>query len=179
MDKWKACSSWAVGCTLDDILWHQALVALRQLNSDLHPKIKELPTAQWVLYQLLHHGVVDPRPRDPAFNALTRVMCYSAVVTDRVWALLDKETTRVCFVNLLGHTLGLTILDRGILLSPGFFNREKESRTSTMTIREHTFYWTTCYSRSIVKICKWMGRLGSWAPELTGTKGMWPLLRSV
>ena len=60
----RACSSWAAGCTLDDILWHQALVTLRRLDSDLCPKRKELPADQLVLYDLLHHGVVDPRPRD-------------------------------------------------------------------------------------------------------------------
>ena len=48
---------------------------------------------QWVLYELLRHGVVDPRPRDRAFDASTRAMRYSAAITDRVWSLLDKETT--------------------------------------------------------------------------------------
>ena len=80
---------------LDNIVWHQALVTLKRLNSELRPKRKELPADQWVLYKLLCHGVVDPRPRDRAFNASTRAMRYSATVTDRVWALLDKETTRV------------------------------------------------------------------------------------
>ena len=94
-------SSWAVGCTLDDIVWHQALVTLRRLNSNLQPKRKELPADQWVLYKLLRHGVVDPRLRDCAFDASTRAMRYSATVTDRVWALLDKESTRVSFCALL------------------------------------------------------------------------------
>ena len=88
-------SSWAAGCSLDDILWHQALVTLRRLDSDLRPKRKELPADQWVLYELLRHGVVDPRLRDRAFDVLTRAMRYSAAITDRVWAMLDKETTRV------------------------------------------------------------------------------------
>ena len=84
-----------MGCTLDDILWHQALVTLRHLDSDLHLKQKELPADQSVLYDLLCHGVVDPRPRDQAFDASTRVMRYLATITDWVWTLLDKETTRV------------------------------------------------------------------------------------
>ena len=80
---------------LDDIVWHQALVTLRRLDSKLRPKRKELPADQWVLYELLRHGVVDPRPRDQAFDVSTRAMRYSAAIADRVWSLLDKETTRV------------------------------------------------------------------------------------
>ena len=68
---------------------------------ELCPKRKELLTDQWVLYELLHHGVVDPRPKDCAFDASTRVMRYSAAVTDHVWALLDKETTRVGLCTFL------------------------------------------------------------------------------
>ena len=94
-DERTAHSSWAAGCSLDDILWHQAFVTLRRLDSDLHPKRKELPTDQWVLYELLHHGVVDPRPRDRAFDASTWAMRYSVAITDHVWTMLDKETTRV------------------------------------------------------------------------------------
>ena len=59
-DERTAHSSWAAGCTLDDIVWHQALVTLRRLDSDLCPKRKELPADQWVLYELLCHGVVNP-----------------------------------------------------------------------------------------------------------------------
>ena len=86
---------------LDDIVWHQALVTLRRLDSDLRPKRKELPADQWVLYELLRHGVVDPRPRDRAFNASTWAIRYSAAITDQVWALLDRETTRVSPCTLL------------------------------------------------------------------------------
>ena len=90
-------SSWAAGCSLDDILWHQALVTLRRLDLDLRSKRKELPADQWVLYELLRHSVVNPRLRDRAFDASTRAMRYSAAITDRVWAMLDKEMTRVSF----------------------------------------------------------------------------------
>ena len=100
-DERTARSSWAAGCMLDDIVWHQALVTLRRFDSDLCPKRKELPADQWVLYELLRHGVVDPRLRDRAFDASMRVMRYSAAVTDCVWALLDKDTTRV---SLLVHS---------------------------------------------------------------------------
>ena len=110
-----ACLSWVAGFTLDDIIWHQALVTLRRLDSDLCPKRKELPANQSVLYDLLRHGVIDPRPRDRALDALTWVMRYSAAITDWVWALLDKETTRVSLGTLLQPTSELTTLDRGIV----------------------------------------------------------------
>ena len=90
-DERTARSSWAAGCTLDDIIWHQALVTLRRLDSELRPKRKELPADQWVLYELLRHGVVDPRPRDWAFDASTRAMRYSAAITNRVWALSGQR----------------------------------------------------------------------------------------
>ena len=72
-------------------------MTLRRLDSDLHPKRKELPADQWVLYELLRHGVINPRPRDRAFDASTRAMRYSTAITDQVWAMLDQETTRVSF----------------------------------------------------------------------------------
>ena len=92
--------SWVAGCTLDDIVWHQALVTLRRLDLELRQKQKELPADQRVLYELLRHGVVNPRPRDRAFDASTRAMRYSAAITDRVWSLLDKEMTRVSLCTL-------------------------------------------------------------------------------
>ena len=100
-DEQTAHSSWAAGCTLDDIIWHQALVTLRRLDLDLRPKRKELPADQWVLYKLLRDGVVNPRPRDRAFDASTQVMRYSAAITDWVWVMLDQETTRVSLCTLL------------------------------------------------------------------------------
>ena len=127
-DERTARSSWAAGCTLDDIVWHQALVTLRRLDSKLRPKRKELPTDQWVLYELLCHGVVDPRLRDRTFDALTRAMRYSAAVTDHVWALLDKETTRVSLCTLSWLTSELTTLDRGIGSNPACSNRGRESK---------------------------------------------------
>ena len=114
---------------LDNIVWHQALVTLRRLDSVLRPKRKELPADQWVLYELLCHGVVNPRPRDRAFDASTRAMRYSAAITDRVWALLDKETTRVSLYTLLDLTSELTTLDRGIALNPACSSRGRGSRT--------------------------------------------------
>ena len=104
-------------------------MTLRRLDSELRPKRKELPADQWVLYELLHHGVVDPRPRDRAFDVSTRAMRYSAAITDRVWALLDKETTRVSLCTLSWLTSELTTLDRGIALSPACSSRGRGSRT--------------------------------------------------
>ena len=40
------------------------------------------------------------------------------VITDRVWAMLDKETTRVSLSYPLVTTSELTTLDRGIVLNP-------------------------------------------------------------
>ena len=74
-------------------------------------------------------SVVDPRPRDRAFDALTRAMRYLAAITDCVWALLDKETTRVSLCTLSWLTSELTTLDRGIASSPVFSNRGSEFRT--------------------------------------------------
>ena len=113
---------------LDNIIWHQALVTLRRLDSELHPKRKELPTDQWVLYELLHHRLVDPRLRDRAFDASTQAMRYSAAVTDRVWALLDKEMTRVSLHILWELTSELTTVDRGIASSPACSSRGKGSK---------------------------------------------------
>ena len=104
-------------------------MTLRRLDSELRLKRKELPTDQWVLYELLCHGVVNPRPRDRAFDASTRAMRYSAAVTNRVWALLDKEMTRVSLYTLLIDFLELTTLDRGIASSPACSSRGRGFRT--------------------------------------------------
>ena len=82
-------------------------MTLRRLDLDLRPKRKELPADQWVLYELLCHGVVDPRLRDRAFDAFTRAMRYSAAITDQVWAMLDKETTRVSLDALFLTDFGI------------------------------------------------------------------------
>ena len=83
---------WVVGATLDDQLWHQALVMDHVLESLRGSEQNPNDAMMWTL---LCQGVVN-KPWDSS----TRSMRYSAVLVDRLWGLLAGERTwvsvRIC-----------------------------------------------------------------------------------
>ena len=42
------------------------------------------------------HGVLDMEPEERPTDALTRAIRYSAVMGDRLWAMVQGERLRVC-----------------------------------------------------------------------------------
>ena len=83
---------WVVGATLDDQLWHQALVMDRVLESLCGSEQGPNDAMMWTL---LRRGVVDADVVDKPWNGSTRSMRYSAVLVGRLWGLLAGERTRV------------------------------------------------------------------------------------
>ena len=83
---------WVAGATLDDQLWHQALVMDRVLESLCGSEQGPNDAKMWTL---LHHGVIDADTIDKPWNGLTQSMRYLAVLIGRLWGLLAGERTRV------------------------------------------------------------------------------------
>ena len=83
---------WVAGATLDDQLWHQALVMDCVLES---LQGSEQGPNDAMMWTLLHHGVIDADSVDKPWNGSTRSMRYSAVLVGRLWGLLAGERTRV------------------------------------------------------------------------------------
>ena len=78
--------------TLDDQLWHQALVMDRVL--ELLRSSEQGPN-DMMMWTLLHRGVIDASVIDKPWNGSTQSMRYSAVLVGRLWGLLAGERTRV------------------------------------------------------------------------------------
>ena len=97
---------WVAGATLDDQLWHQALVMDYVLES-LHGS-KQGPNNA-MMWTLLCQGVIDANVVDKPWNGSTRSMRYSAVLVGRLWGLLAGERTWVS----LHSSFQLTGLIRG------------------------------------------------------------------
>ena len=78
--------------TLDNQLWHQALVMDRVLES-LHGSEQGPNNA--MMWTLLHWGIINASVIDKPWNGSTWSMRYSAVLIGRLWSLLAGERTRV------------------------------------------------------------------------------------
>ena len=83
---------WVAGVTLDDQLWHQALVIDCVLESLCGSEQGPNNAMMWML---LRRGVVDASVVDKPWNGSTQSMRYLAVLMGRLWGLLAREQTRV------------------------------------------------------------------------------------
>ena len=83
---------WVTGATLDDQLWHQALVMDHVLESLRGSEQGPNDVMMWIL---LHRGVIDASVIDKLWDRSTRSMRYSAVLIGRLWGLLAGERTWV------------------------------------------------------------------------------------
>ena len=83
---------WVSGATLDNQLWHQALVMDHVLES-LHGS--EQGSNNVMMWTLLCRGVIDADIIDKPWDGLTQSMRYSAMLVGRLWGLLVGERTRV------------------------------------------------------------------------------------
>ena len=83
---------WVAGATLDDQLWHQALVMDRVLES---LRGSEQGLNNTMIWTLLCQGVIDASIVDKLWDRSTRSMRYSAMLVGGLWGLLAGERTRV------------------------------------------------------------------------------------
>ena len=56
-----------------------------------------------VFWNLLMRGVLDLEPEERPNDTSTRAICYSAIMGDRLWAMVQGERLRVC--GLRSHGL--------------------------------------------------------------------------
>ena len=106
---------WVAGATLDNQLWHQALVMDRVL--ELLRGSKQGPNNA-MMWMLLHRGVIDANVVDKLWDRSTRSMRYLAVLVRRLWGLLVGERTRVSLYPLFRlNWTDLWLLLRGIVWS--------------------------------------------------------------
>ena len=83
---------WVAGATLDDQLWHQALVMNCVLESLCG---SEQGLNDVMMWTLLCRGVIDTSVVDKPWNGSTQSMRYLAVLMGRLWGLLAGERTQV------------------------------------------------------------------------------------
>ena len=102
---------WVAGATLDDQLWHQALVMDRVLES---LRGSEQGPNDAMMWTLLRCGVINADVVDKPWNGSTRSMRYSAVLVGRLWGLLAGERTRVGLHSSFQSWTDLWLLPRGI-----------------------------------------------------------------
>ena len=88
---------WVARATLDDQLWHQALVMDCVLES-LHGS--EQGPNNVMMWMLLRCGVIDASVVDKPWNGSTQSMRYLAMLMGRLWGLLAGERTRVSLHSL-------------------------------------------------------------------------------
>ena len=94
----------------DDLVWHQSIVSLERLQT-FRGGLRADPDDA-VFWSLLMRGVLDMEPEERPTDASTRAVRYSAVMGDRLWAMVQGERLRVC--GLRSHGLILpNCLDLG------------------------------------------------------------------
>ena len=83
---------WVPGATIDDQMWHQALVVDRVLES---LRGKEHGSSNALMWELLQQGILDMSAKDKPWDGATCSMRYSATLGCHLWGLLASERTRV------------------------------------------------------------------------------------
>ena len=85
---------WFGGVSLDDLLWHQAIVTMQELEFT-HPRSPVVPDEDDALWSLLTTGLIDPTDHDGRWATAIRSMRYSASMGERLWSMIKKEKSRV------------------------------------------------------------------------------------
>ena len=98
------------GCTVDDEMWYHTLMTMARLESEVRLDLQNQRPEEWVLYQLIHQGVIDQDDNwDKVFHPATRAMRYLASLADLLWVKINQERKQVS-TSLSGRIfLGLTI----------------------------------------------------------------------
>ncbi|KAF9642376.1 hypothetical protein BDM02DRAFT_3193382 [Thelephora ganbajun] len=80
------------GCSFDDIIWQQAIGALKNLDHSCCGR--DMADDEKVLFNLVSAGIVNHQEFDEPHKWLSRSIRYSAVIADYLWALYEAEHTR-------------------------------------------------------------------------------------
>jgi len=85
---------WYGGVSLDDVLWHQAIVTIQELEYT-HSRDLAKTEDDNVLWSLLVTGLSDPTDNDGQWSTAIQSMRYSLAIGEHLWALIKKEKSRV------------------------------------------------------------------------------------
>ena len=79
--------------TVNDQTWIGGIAGLRNLEQR---RAEDMPTSDRLLFHQLWLGLIDPRPNyNNPKDAATRAMRYSALLVERMWTMVDRESARV------------------------------------------------------------------------------------
>ena len=79
--------------TVNDQTWIGGIAGLCNLEQR---RAEDMPTSDRLLFHQLWLGLIDPRPNyNNPKDAATRVMRYSALLVERMWTMVDRESARV------------------------------------------------------------------------------------
>ena len=93
------CVEYLGNLVFDDLVWHQSIVSLERLQT-FRGGLRADPDDA-VFWNLLMRGVLDMEPEERPTDASTRAVRYLAVMGDRLWAMVQGESLRVCGLRLL------------------------------------------------------------------------------
>ena len=89
---------WLGNLRFDDLVWHQSMVSLRRLETHRQAHFSDPDDA--IYWRMLMRGITDFDQAERPNDASTRAIRYSAVMNDRLWAMLQGERVRVCGLRL-------------------------------------------------------------------------------
>jgi hypothetical protein len=85
--------------SLDDMLWHQAMATYRH-QSEWREPCMVIGQQEAVLFFLINRGLVDASNLDGPWHSSTRSMRYAAILTERLWSLVEYEQAKVRVILL-------------------------------------------------------------------------------
>ena len=89
---------WLGNLRFDDLVWHQSMVSLRRLETHRQAHFSDPDDA--IYWRLLLRGITDFDQSERPNDASTRAIRYSAIMNDRLWAMLQGERVSVCGLRL-------------------------------------------------------------------------------
>ena len=87
-------AEWLGNLHFDDLIWHQSMVSICRLETHRQAHLSDPDDA--IYWRLLLQGIADLDSVEKPNDTLTRAIRYSAVMSDRLWAMVQGERVRVC-----------------------------------------------------------------------------------
>jgi hypothetical protein len=84
------------GLVLDDRLWQLSIGVERHFFEVRQQQAMSWTHDENLLAHMIHLGTRDHRTEHRASDASVRAMRFSAIMSERLWGMLDIERARVC-----------------------------------------------------------------------------------
>ena len=86
-------AEWLGNLHFDNLIWHQSMVSIQHLETHRQAHLSDPDDA--IYWRLLLRGIADLDVVERPNDASTRAIWYSAVMSDRLWAMVQGERVRV------------------------------------------------------------------------------------